>query len=94
MAFSAASRRWAVERPPLTFAAAVAADESIPLPPAVALDVGVIPGRGWAVVEPNAAWGSGIYGCDPAQVLRVVRRACVQREHVNERDARWIIRRQ
>jgi hypothetical protein len=26
----------------------------------VVIDVGVIPGRGWAAVELNACWGSGI----------------------------------
>jgi hypothetical protein len=37
------------------------------------MDVGVIQHRGWAVVELNAAWGAGIYGCDPDEVLEVVR---------------------
>jgi hypothetical protein len=53
-------------------------DEQVPLPRAVVLDVGVIAGRGWAVVELNAAWGSGIYGCDPEKVLDVVRQAGVK----------------
>jgi hypothetical protein len=47
------------------------------LPRAVALDVGQIDGRGWAVVEANGAWASGIYGCDPAQALRAVRASCL-----------------
>jgi ATP-grasp domain, R2K clade family 2 len=42
-------------------------------PRAVVIDVGVIKDRGWAVVELNAAWGSGIYGCDPAEVLKVIK---------------------
>ncbi|MBM7845231.1 ATP-grasp domain-containing protein [Herpetosiphon giganteus] len=50
-------------------------DPQVELPRAVVIDVGVIAGRGWAVVELNAAWGAGIYGCDPAQVLEVVRYA-------------------
>jgi hypothetical protein len=33
--------------------------------PTYALDVGSIPGRGWAVIEANAIWGSGLNGCDP-----------------------------
>lgn len=41
----------------------------------VVLDIGTISGRGWAVVEANAAWGSGIYGCDPMEVLGVIRHA-------------------
>jgi hypothetical protein len=59
------------------FAAAVLHDRDLSLPPAVVLDVGRIQGRGWAVVEANAAWGSGLYGCEPGTVLRVVQRACV-----------------
>ncbi len=36
------------------------------------IDVGLIRGFGWAVVEANPAFGSGIYGCDPERVLPVV----------------------
>ena len=60
------------------FAEVVAADTSASLPRAVALDVGVIAGRGWAVVEANGAWGSGIYGCDPDAVLDVIRCATIK----------------
>ncbi len=49
------------------------ADPRVELPRAVVVDVGVIEGRGWAVVEANSAWGSGLYGCDPTQVLQVLR---------------------
>lgn len=49
-------------------------------PRAVVIDVGKINGMEWAVVEANAAWGSGIYGCDPEQVLDVLRCATVQPE--------------
>ncbi|GAA0267518.1 hypothetical protein GCM10009527_074730 [Actinomadura nitritigenes] len=50
--------------------------DEVPLPPAIVLDVGLVKGRGWAVVETNAAWGAGLYGCDPQAVLRVLARAC------------------
>jgi hypothetical protein len=39
----------------------------------VVVDVGFIRDRGWAVIEQNAAWGAGIYECDPLQVLEVLR---------------------
>ena len=42
---------------------------------AIVVDVGEIEGRGWAVVELNAAWGSGIYRCNPHAVLDVMRAA-------------------
>jgi hypothetical protein len=60
----------------LQTAAAVVAS-GIKLPPAYALDVGQIAGRGWAVVEANAAWGSGIYGCEPAKILPVLQMSVV-----------------
>jgi ATP-grasp domain, R2K clade family 2 len=76
------------------FAQGVLSDGSVSLPPAVVMDVGVIEGRGWAIIEANAAWGSGIYGCDPAAVLRVVRRACLQRGQVAATDSRWVVERE
>jgi hypothetical protein len=66
-------------------------DRSVPLPPAVVVDVGQIEGQGWAVVEANAAWGSGLYGCDPIAVLDVLRRASVKRNAVSEEDRPWVI---
>ena len=51
------------------------ANTSIDLPVALVLDAGVIRGRGPAVVEANEASGAGIYGCDPRDVLEVLRAA-------------------
>lgn len=73
------------------FAAVVLAE--VPTPPAVALDVGVIAGRGWAVVEANPCWGSGVYGCDPARVLDAARRASIPTDRLSAADARWVVRR-
>ncbi len=53
----------------------VLADPRVDVPNAVVMDVGVIDGRGWAVVELNAAWASGLYGCDEAKALEVLRHA-------------------
>lgn len=41
----------------------------LPLIYSMVIDVGYIPQHGWAVVEANPAWCSGIYGCDPDAVL-------------------------
>lgn len=60
------------------FAGKVAADPRVDLPRVCVLDVGVLAGAGWAVVEQNAAWGAGIYGCDPAAVLEVIRHAATR----------------
>ncbi|MCD6052537.1 MAG: uncharacterized protein K0Q55_3955 [Verrucomicrobia bacterium] len=54
------------------FCDSVLQDASVELPTAVVVDVGHIKEHGWAVVEANAAWASGTYGCDPAQVLKVL----------------------
>ncbi|MGL4419416.1 MAG: ATP-grasp domain-containing protein [Gemmataceae bacterium] len=59
------------------FVRTVLADDRVDFPRATVLDVGVIVGRGWAVVEQNTAWGSGIYGCDPVRVLQVIQHAAV-----------------
>ncbi len=52
------------------------ADSKVNAPEGCVIDVGVIKGRGWAVIECNAAWSSGTYGCDGASVLPVLRSAC------------------
>jgi hypothetical protein len=46
-------------------------DYGPPLVPSV-VDVGIIPGKGWAVIETNPAWASGLYGCDPISAFRVI----------------------
>lgn len=65
-------------------------DAAVPLPPSCVVDVGIVDGHGWAVVEANPAWGSGIYGCDPAAVLQVIRRATVPRAALTDEDRRWL----
>jgi len=67
-------------RSAINFAELVLAEIMIAKPRAVVLDVGQISGQGWAVVEANGAWGSGIYGCDPDAVLDVIRHATIQLE--------------
>ncbi|QEL13243.1 ATP-grasp domain-containing protein [Limnoglobus roseus] len=59
------------------FVKTVLEDQRVELCRTAVLDIGVIADRGWAVVEQNAAWGSGLYGCDPIQVLEVLRYAAV-----------------
>ncbi len=66
------------------------ADPTVKLPPAVVIDVGEIIGRGWAVVEANAAWASGLCGCDPEAVLGALRRASVPAARLTEEDRPWV----
>jgi hypothetical protein len=75
----------------LAFANRVLADPQVKLPPAIVMDVGRIQGRGWAVVECNAAWGSGLYGCNPLKVLPVLQRACCKHERLPSSEARWVL---
>jgi hypothetical protein len=42
------------------------------LPMTVVVDVGFVAGRGWAVIEFNAAWGAGPNGCNPERVLPAI----------------------
>ncbi|SMC16424.1 protein of unknown function [Andreprevotia lacus DSM 23236] len=65
----------------LAFAQTLLADPRVDLPRATVVDIGLIAGRGWACVEQNAAWGAGIYGCDPQSVLNVLQHAAVPVSH-------------
>jgi protein-tyrosine phosphatase len=67
--------------------------KSLALPPAFVVDVGLIEGRGWAVVEFNPAWCSGLLGADPGAVLGVLERASRAADHLDTADARWVIAR-
>jgi hypothetical protein len=77
----------------LTFCNSILMNQSVAIPPSVVIDIGYIRGRGWAVVEANASWASGIYGCDPKAVLTVISRACVKRTAVRVEDTEWILTR-
>jgi hypothetical protein len=65
----------------------------VELPPAVVIDLGLIAGRGWAVVEANPCWGAGIYGCDPQQVLKALRLGVLPAAALRLEDKRWIAER-
>ena len=54
------------------------ADARVDLPAALVIDAGVIRGVGPAVVEANEASGAGFYGCDPRDVLEVLRSATIK----------------
>jgi hypothetical protein len=71
------------------FANRVATAERHNLPPGVVVDVGYIPNVGWSVIEANAAWGSGIYGCGASAILPILRRVCVPTTALNADDARF-----
>ena len=77
----------------LAFCQRLLSQSRIALPPAFVVDVGLIEERGWAVVEFNPAWCSGLLGADPAAVLPVLARACHDARSVTEADSRWVIRR-
>jgi len=58
------------------FCERVLSDTSVLVPEAVVIDVGIIANHGWAVIESNAAFSSGMYGCDAENVLPLLLRAC------------------
>ncbi len=66
-------------------------DISVMLPPAIVIDIGYITNRGWAVVEANPAWASGLYGCDPSLVLGVLEKAVVPLGALTDRDKHWVV---
>ena len=63
------------------------------LPPAFVVDVGLVEGRGWAVVEFNPAWCSGLLGTDPTAVLSVLKRSCRNVDGLEAADAAWVVTR-
>lgn len=73
------------------FCTAFIQDKQIAIPPTCVIDVGVIEGRGWAVIEANPTYASGIYNCDPAGVLQAVNRACVPEDEHNQWTAQYEI---
>ncbi|MFP2910301.1 ATP-grasp domain-containing protein [Pyxidicoccus sp. 3LFB2] len=42
------------------------------LPRTCVLDAALVEGRGWALLEANAAWGAGLNGCDAAEALHCI----------------------
>ncbi|WP_405875102.1 MULTISPECIES: ATP-grasp domain-containing protein [unclassified Streptomyces] len=71
----------------LAFAGELASSE---LPSAIVVDVGLIDGAGWAVVEANAAWASGHYACDEDAALDVVLRAARPATEFATADRRFL----
>ncbi|WP_225888717.1 ATP-grasp domain-containing protein [Myxococcus xanthus] len=45
------------------------------LPRTCVLDAAWVEGRGWALLEANAAWGAGLNGCDAAEAARCIAEA-------------------
>ncbi len=67
------------------FAEALLSDQTIAVPPAFVLDVGLTEEHGWAVIEANPCWGAGLYGCDPVSVLQAIRHAVRSPEFIQGR---------
>jgi len=63
-------------------------------PPSFVMDIGLIDERGWAVVELNPVWCSGVLGADPHKVLAVLERACQSERNLSIADKRWVMDRQ
>ncbi|WP_407845911.1 ATP-grasp domain-containing protein [Chryseobacterium sp. KCF3-3] len=48
------------------------------LPVAIVLDFGIIKEKGWALIEANPAWCSGLYACDAEKALEVIVNSCIK----------------
>lgn len=48
------------------------------LPAAIVLDFGIIKRKGWALIEANRAWCSGLYACDAEKALEVIVKSCIK----------------
>jgi len=58
------------------------ADKTIELPEAVVIDVGYISNKGWALIEANPVWSSGVYACDPKRIIETIVKSCVKVENI------------
>lgn len=47
--------------------------------PNCVIDIGIIHDKGWAVIETNPIWASGIYGCDPYQIVSAMKDSVVNK---------------
>lgn len=71
-------------------------DPQVEMPSALTIDVGFIAGIGWAVVEANQVYSSGVYmrgpeiGADPEKVLPVIQRAGGPRRDVLPEDEKYL----
>ena len=72
------------------FASKVARDARDTLPTGVDVDIGIIRGRGWAVIEANSACCSVIYGCGASAILPILRRVCLPTATISPEDQRWL----
>ncbi len=60
------------DRAATSFIETMLADPRVDLERTAVIDIGLIGDRGWACVEQNAAWGAGLYACDPDAALDVI----------------------
>lgn len=73
------------------FCLEVLKEEAHNLPSACTLDIGHISDRGWAVVEANQAYSSGIYNeTDCSKVLDVLKVASGPMKNVSDRDKKFL----
>jgi ATP-grasp domain, R2K clade family 2 len=77
----------------LSFCDRLFSQSGLSFPPAYVMDVGLIDDRGWAVVEFNPVWCSGVLGADPQKVLAVLERACHIENELSDADRRWVLKR-
>jgi hypothetical protein len=77
----------------LSFCGRLFSRSGVSFPPAFVIDVGLIDDRGWAVVEFNPAWCSGVLGADPRKVLAVLERACQDGRRLSGADQQWVLKR-
>jgi hypothetical protein len=68
-------------------------DSRVSMPPAFVLDIGEIESRGWAVIEANPVWASGIYGAEPTKILPLLQRSCIPAAELSDEDAHWQMQR-
>ncbi|WP_353777026.1 ATP-grasp domain-containing protein [Winogradskyella sp. 3972H.M.0a.05] len=68
------------EKGMMDFLSTFLSDSNIKLPKSVVIDIGFIPNKGWALIEANPVWSSGVYACDPIKVIDAIVESCQHKD--------------
>lgn len=89
--YKASGLRFNATKGGASWLANVLKDPRVEVPSAVVIDVGLVHGKGWVVIEANQAYASGVYDeADGKALLPVILRASGPRSSVRPEDEKYI----
>lgn len=73
------------------FCQSILDDNAVTLPQSTVIDIGIIKDEGWAIVEANPTFASGIYQADPARILDCIEKSCIPKLTVTDKMQTWVL---